>query len=89
MLYLVIEKFHKGKEKELYKRFDEEGRLMPEGIRYINSWIDEQLTTCFQVMEAGTIENIHEWISHWNDLADFQIIPVLTSAQAKEKILAN
>ncbi|MES1221065.1 MAG: DUF3303 family protein [Bacteroidota bacterium] len=89
MLYMIIEKFHPGKVKNLYQRFDKKGRLMPEGLNYINSWIDESVSTCYQVMEADKIEKIYEWISNWNDLADFEIIPVLTSAQAKEKILAS
>jgi len=89
MLYMIIEKFHQGKVKELYKRFDEKGRLMPDGVNYINSWIDENLTTCFQVMETDKIEKIHEWITHWNDVANFEIVPVITSAQAKEKVFAS
>lgn len=87
MLYMIIEKFHSGKVKDIYKRFDEKGRLMPEGLSYINSWIDEQISTCFQVMETDNRDKIHDWISHWSDLADFEIIPVVTSAQAKEKVL--
>jgi uncharacterized protein (UPF0332 family) len=86
MLYMIIERFHRGKEKALYKRFAEKGRMMPEGLNYINSWIDENVTTCYQVMQTDSEEKIHEWISHWNDLTDFEIIPVLTSAQAKEKV---
>ena len=89
MLYMIIEKFHPGKVKTLYKRFEEKGRLMPEGLSYINSWIDEHLTTCFQVMETDNAEKIHQWISHWNDLANFEIVPVLTSAQAKEKVFSS
>jgi hypothetical protein len=86
MLYMIIETFHPGKSKEIYKRFDEQGRMMPEGVQYINSWIDEDVKTCFQVMESDTKEKLYEWISHWSDLADFEVIPVITSAQAKEKV---
>lgn len=89
MLYMVIEKFHPGKVKLLYERFAEKGRMMPEGVTYINSWINESLSICYQVMESNTIEQIEEWISHWNDLADFEVVPVLTSAQAKEKVFAQ
>ena len=85
MLYMIIEKFRPGKVKALYKRFEEKGRLMPEGLSYINSWIDKNITTCYQVMETDKIETIHEWITNWNDLADFEIIPVITSAEAKER----
>lgn len=89
MLYMIIEKFHAGKVKSLYKRFEEKGRMMPDGVTYINSWITEDVTTCFQVMEADTFEKLNEWISNWNDLADFEIIPVLISPQAKEKVFAG
>ena len=85
MLYMIIEKFHPGKVKQLYKRFEEKGRQLPAGVHYINSWIDKDIKTCYQVMESDTEEKIHEWIQFWIDLSDFQIIPVLTSAQAKEK----
>jgi hypothetical protein len=82
---MIIERFHLGKVKTLYQRFDEKGRMMPAGVNYVNSWINEDVTICYQVMETDAIEKLREWISHWNDLADFEIIPVITSAQAKEK----
>ena len=88
MLYMIIEKFHPGKVKALYQRFSEKGRMLPEGVTYINSWINEPVTICYQLMESSSAENIYEWISHWNDLADFEVIPVITSAQAKEKVFA-
>ena len=89
MLFMIIERFHSGKVKDLYKRFDEKGRMLPEGVIYINSWINEEVTLCYQVMESDNEEKIHEWIANWNDLADFTIIPVITSAQAKEKVFAK
>lgn len=89
MLYMVIEKFHPGKVRALYRRFEEKGRMLPEGVHYINSWINEQISICYQVMESDGEEEIHQWISQWNDLADFEVIPVITSAQAKEKVSAN
>jgi Protein of unknown function (DUF3303) len=85
MLYMVIETFHPHQVKELYQRVEEKGRLLPPGVQYINSWIDEDIKTCYQVMESETKEKLLEWVDHWIDLADFQVIPVLTSAQAKEK----
>ena len=86
MLYMIIERFHPGKVKELNKRFDEKGRMLPEGVKYINSWIDHEIKICYQVMESDSDEKINLWISYWNDLADFEVIPVLTSAEAKEKV---
>lgn len=83
---MIIETFHPGKVKELYWRFAEKGRLMPDGVQYINSWIDAEITTCYQVMQCDDISQLHEWIENWKDLADFEVIPVMTSAEAKEKV---
>jgi len=89
MLYMIIERFHPGKANALYERFDEKGRMLPEGVYYINSWIDEQVSVCYQVMESDTTEKLQQWINKWNDLSDFEIIPVITSVEAKEKIFAQ
>lgn len=89
MLYMIIEKFQEGKVKALYNRFAEKGRMMPAGVQYINSWINEEVTVCYQVMESESIEGIQEWIANWNDIVDFEIIPVITSAQAKEKVFSQ
>jgi Protein of unknown function (DUF3303) len=86
MQYMIIERFKPGKLKAMYQRFDEKGRMMPEGVYYINSWIDEKISICYQVMESESAEKINEWISKWNDLVDFEVIPVITSAEAKEKV---
>ena len=89
MLFMVIEKFHPGKAKLVYERFDEKGRLLPEGVKYVDSWIDENITTCYQLMESETAEKIKRWIENWNDLADFEVTPVITSAEAKAKIFSQ
>ena len=73
----------------MYKRFEEKGRQLPEGVRYINSWINEDVTTCYQVMESDDEKNIYKWTQHWIDLTDFKIIPVITSEEAKEKVFAT
>jgi hypothetical protein len=87
MLYMIIERFHKGKVKTLYRRFEEKGRMTPEGVNYVDSWISEDVTICYQLMETDSAEKIYEWIGYWNDLADFEIIPVMTSANARKKVL--
>ena len=86
MLFMIIETFRPGKVKELYKRFEEKGRQLPDGVYYLNSWIDEKVSTCYQVMESETEEKLRIWIDLWNDLADFKIIPVITSAEAALKV---
>jgi len=87
MFFLIIEHFHPGKAKALYQRFEERGRLLPEGVTYINSWVTQDLATCYQIMEAPSHMELWEWIGKWSDLADFEIIPVYGSAEAKRRIL--
>lgn len=89
MQYMIIERFYPDKIKALYQRFDEKGRMMPEGVQYINSWINESVTICYQLMESPSEDLLHAWIANWNDLADFEIIPVISSAEAKKKILSD
>ena len=86
---MVIEKFHLGKVKALYQRFEENGRMLPNGVKYIDSWIKDDVTLCFQLMESSSKELLHEWIEHWNDLVDFEIIPVINSTAARNKVLQS
>lgn len=83
MLYMVVETF-KNKD-EIYKRFREKGRMMPDGLKYVSSWIDEDLTKCFQLMETEDFALFDEWINNWKDIADFEIIPVITSEEAARR----
>jgi hypothetical protein len=83
---MIIERFHEGKIRSVYERFDERGRMIPDGVSYINSWITEDLKTCYQVMESVSEEKLKEWINNWNDLCDSEVIPVLTSAEVKAKV---
>ena len=76
MKCMVIETFKPGKTDEVYKRFKKKGRLLPNGLKYIDSWLSLDRTKCFQLMETVKFELFAEWISNWNDLTDFEIIPV-------------
>lgn len=84
MLYMVIEKFRDGNAKAVYQRFDERGRMMPDRLKYIDSWIDEDLGRCFQLMESDDPALFQEWIANWDDLVEFEVVPVITSAVARE-----
>lgn len=84
MLFMVIEHFKNRDAAPIYKRFDERGRMMPEGLKYINSWVEPDFNRCFQVMETDDPALFQEWIENWNDLADFEVLPVVTSAEARE-----
>ncbi len=86
MLFMVIEHFRPGKAPEVYRRFRDRGRMAPEGVRYISSWVDLEFRRCFQVMEAGSEAMLKEWTDKWNDLVEFEIVPVRTSEQAARAI---
>ena len=82
MLYLVIERFCDGDPVPVYRRFRDRGRLMPAGVAYRGSWVTEDLQRCFQIMECDDRRLLDEWIGNWNDITDFEVIPVITSAEA-------
>jgi Protein of unknown function (DUF3303) len=86
MLYMVIERFKEGTAPEIYRRFREKGRMMPEGLEYISSWIDLGLKTCWQLMQTEDFALFERWIENWKDLINFEIVPVRTSAEAAEVI---
>jgi len=82
MLYMVIERFKDGRGSAVYERFRERGRLAPEGLRYVDSWVDLAFRRCFQVMECDEPHLLAAWIANWQDLVELEVVPVLTSAQA-------
>ena len=85
MIFMVIENFKKSSAKAVYDRYEKNGRMMPEGLSYINSWVDKKFEKCYQVVECDDTNKLQEWISNWQDLVDFEIIPVMTSNEAYEK----
>lgn len=82
MLYMVHEHFKTAGAIDVYRRSKEKGRMLPEGLNYVSSWVDLEYTTCFQLMETEDIQLFSQWTEHWQDLVDFEIIPVRTSAEA-------
>ena len=82
--YMIIENYKPGKTKEIYDRFREKGRMLPSEVEFIDSWIEEDLQTCYQVMKSGSIAGIEKWIDNWKDLVDFKVIPVLNSSEAND-----
>ena len=86
MLYLVIETFRNGDALPVYRRFRERGRLAPEGLAYVSSWVTQDLTRCFQIMECDDRALLDQWMAAWSDLTDFEVIPVLTSPEAVERV---
>ena len=84
--YLVIEHFRHSDPVPVYQRFRERGRLAPDGLVYVGSWITEDLARCYQVMEAPNRALLDQWIAQWKDLVDFEVHAVLTSAQVLERL---
>jgi hypothetical protein len=81
MLFMVIEKFRDGDPKRVGQRFLREGRSLPENVTYHASWMDESGARCFQLMEAAGRDSLDGWIEHWDDLVEFEIVPVLVSGE--------
>ena len=82
MHYLVIETFKDPP--AIYQRLEEKGRMMPEGLNSVSSWIDYHLKTCWQIMETDDFVLLERWIDNWKDLMEFEIILVRTSAEVRE-----
>jgi hypothetical protein len=82
VLYMIIEHFHGGDPAPVYARFAERGRMAPTGLDYVASWVTSDLTRCYQVMECDERGLLDEWMSSWADLTRFEVIEVITSAQA-------
>jgi len=88
MLYMIIEHFRDGNPRPVYERFRERGRLAPDGLRYVGSWVTADLHRCYQVMESDDPALLDQWITAWSDLVQFEVVPVLTSAEASAQVLA-
>jgi Protein of unknown function (DUF3303) len=82
MLYMIVEHFRGGDPLPVYRRFRDRGRLAPDGLRYVTSWVSDDFRRCFQVMETDDRELLEAWMANWVDLVDFEVIPVMASAEA-------
>ena len=81
MLFMVIEHFKNGDPRPVGDRFRRNGRMLPDGVAYLASWIDSPNSRCFQILEASDLESLDPWIAAWSDLVDFEVVPVQTSAE--------
>jgi hypothetical protein len=84
MLYMVIETYLDAA--AVYARFRKRGRMMPDGLEYVDSWVEPDATRCFQLMRCDDPELMREWISHWEDIVRFEVIPVVTSAEMSARM---
>jgi hypothetical protein len=83
---MIIENFKDRDPVPVYRRFRDHGRLAPEGLNYISSWVDENLERCFQLMEAADRKYLDEWIGNWDDVVEFEVYPVISSSEAAERV---
>lgn len=82
MLFMVVEKYKPGTAAQIYERVKERGRMIPPGLEYIDSWVDMSVSKCFQLMNTNDRALLDEWIGCWNDLVEFEVVPVQSSSDA-------
>jgi hypothetical protein len=84
MHFMIIERFRNADPVPVYRRFRDQGRLAPAGLRYVGSWVTHDLSTCYQVMECEDRGLLDAWLRNWADLVDFEVVPTFTSKEAAE-----
>ena len=81
MLFMVVEQFRNQDGKSIYRRLSEKGRMMPEGLTFLNSWVAADLSHCFQLMECSDVSLFQRWIAEWSDLMEFEVVPVIAGKE--------
>ena len=84
--YMLVEHFRNNDPIPVYQRFRERGRLLPEDLHYVSSWVDERLGRCFQLMETSHRRLLDEWMAKWSDIIEFEVYPVISSKEALDKL---
>jgi len=74
--YMVIEYFHPGCKERVYERFHRKGRMLPDGLRYLDSWLENEGDRCFQLMETDDVSLFDDWLQHWKDLGTFEVVEI-------------
>ena len=87
LTYMVVERFRNGDAAPVYQRFRDRGRLAPDGLSYVASWVDSSLRCCYQVMETADPALLEQWMERWRDLVDFEVHQVISSVEAAERVL--
>ena len=86
MLFMVIERFRDRDARAVYRRLRDQGRGAPEGLAYVGSWIEANFDRCFQLMECDDARLLQQWVAFWGDLVEFEIVPVVPSAETRETL---
>ncbi len=85
-MYMVVENFRNEDPVPVYRRLRDRGRLNPEGLTYVSSWVDDKLERCYELMETEDRAVLDKWIANWSDIIDFEVHPVISSKEAAERI---
>ncbi|MFM9957702.1 MAG: DUF3303 domain-containing protein [Phycisphaerales bacterium] len=85
--FMIVERFKPGRVRDVYERFAQKGRMMPDSLRFIDSWITSDVTVCYQLMEAENVAAFEPWTQNWSDLVDFEIHAIIDSFEAKQRAL--
>lgn len=86
MRYMVIERYRDGDAVPVYQRFRDQGRMAPDGLTYVESWVDEPMRVCYQLMETDDPALLDAWMANWSDIVDFEVHPVISSPEAAARI---
>jgi hypothetical protein len=86
MLFMVIETYRNQDAKAIYRRFRDKGRQMPDGLSFVASWVTADLDRCFLIAETDDVTLLQRWATEWSDLAEFEILPVVTGKQTAEAL---
>jgi hypothetical protein len=89
MLFMVIERFRNRDPRPIYRRLRERGRQMPEGVRFVDSWVEPNFERCFQLMETADARLLQRWAAAWTDLIEFEILPVVHSTDTRQDVEAS
>jgi len=82
MLFMVIERFRNQDAKAVYRKFRDHGRMMPDGLSFVGSWVTADLDRCFQLMECDDVTLLQRWAAQWSDVVEFEIVPVVAGKDA-------
>ena len=85
-LYMVVEHFKNKDAVAVYRRFRDKGRMTPEGLTYVSSWVDDKIECCFQLMETHNPKLLDQWMAEWSDLVNFEVHALVTSKEAAERM---
>jgi hypothetical protein len=86
---MVVERFRDHNARPVYERAAERGRMMPDGLVYLDSWVEAGFGRCFQLVRCDDLALLMTWVAHWADLVEFEVIPVVTSSQASAVVNAG